>query len=172
MWDGGYSSSSRGKSLDRPYRKYQTAYNWFNHRLHAEGVSNKHIEQNVYWILFELLWRDFFFFTSERFSHLSAFNKRSKHSREELPLDGEAGTSSTLFDLAGFEGVLKPGESRKKIREWKTFNLADSQDRGRLFLEGRTGIPMVDANMRELAMTGYMSNRGRQNVASFLTVDL
>lgn len=30
----------------------------------------------------------------------------------------------------------------------------------------------MDANMRELAMTGFMSNRGRQNVASFLTKDL
>lgn len=38
--------------------------------------------------------------------------------------------------------------------------------------EGRTGVPFVDANMRELAMTGFMSNRGRQNVASFLTKDL
>lgn len=38
--------------------------------------------------------------------------------------------------------------------------------------EGRTGVPFVDANMRELALTGFMSNRGRQNVASFLTKDL
>ena len=30
----------------------------------------------------------------------------------------------------------------------------------------------MDANMREVAMTGFMSNRGRQNVASFLTKDL
>lgn len=35
--------------------------------------------------------------------------------------------------------------------------------------EGQTGFPFVDANMRELAATGFMSNRGRQNVASFLT---
>ena len=28
------------------------------------------------------------------------------------------------------------------------------------------GVPLVDANMRELAATGFMSNRGRQNVAS------
>jgi len=34
---------------------------------------------------------------------------------------------------------------------------------------GETGVPFVDANMRELNQTGYMSNRGRQNVASFLT---
>lgn len=38
--------------------------------------------------------------------------------------------------------------------------------------EGRTGIPFIDANMRELAATGFMSNRGRQNVASFLVKDL
>lgn len=41
-----------------------------------------------------------------------------------------------------------------------------------IFPEGRTGVPFVDANMRELALTGFMSNRGRQNVASFLTKDL
>ncbi|EFJ43475.1 cryptochrome [Volvox carteri f. nagariensis] len=38
--------------------------------------------------------------------------------------------------------------------------------------QGRTGLPFVDANMRELAVTGWMSNRGRQNVASLLTKDL
>ena len=38
--------------------------------------------------------------------------------------------------------------------------------------EGRTGQPFIDANMRELAATGWMSNRGRQNVASFLVHDL
>lgn len=38
--------------------------------------------------------------------------------------------------------------------------------------EGRTGIPFIDANMRELNQTGFMSNRGRQNVASFLVKDL
>ncbi len=30
----------------------------------------------------------------------------------------------------------------------------------------------MDANMRELAATGWMSNRGRQNVASLVTKDL
>lgn len=38
--------------------------------------------------------------------------------------------------------------------------------------EGRTGQPFIDANMRELAATGWMSNRGRQNVASYLVHDL
>jgi deoxyribodipyrimidine photo-lyase len=37
---------------------------------------------------------------------------------------------------------------------------------------GRTGNAFVDANMRELDATGFMSNRGRQNVASYLIHDL
>jgi deoxyribodipyrimidine photo-lyase len=37
---------------------------------------------------------------------------------------------------------------------------------------GQTGYPLIDANMRELAASGFMSNRGRQNVASFLTKNL
>jgi deoxyribodipyrimidine photo-lyase len=41
-----------------------------------------------------------------------------------------------------------------------------------LWAEGKTGIPFIDANMRELKLTGFMSNRGRQNVASFLVKDL
>lgn len=38
--------------------------------------------------------------------------------------------------------------------------------------EGRTGEPFIDAGMRELSATGYLSNRMRQNVASFLVNDL
>ena len=38
--------------------------------------------------------------------------------------------------------------------------------------DGKTGVPLIDANMRQLAQTGFMSNRGRQNVASFLIKDL
>lgn len=37
---------------------------------------------------------------------------------------------------------------------------------------GQTGVPFIDANMRELAATGFMSNRGRQNTAGFLVHDL
>ena len=38
--------------------------------------------------------------------------------------------------------------------------------------EGRTSNAFVNANMIELARTGWMSNRGRQNVASYLVHDL
>jgi len=37
---------------------------------------------------------------------------------------------------------------------------------------GQTGVPIIDACMRELTSTGYMSNRGRQLVASFLIHNL
>jgi deoxyribodipyrimidine photo-lyase len=37
---------------------------------------------------------------------------------------------------------------------------------------GRTGVPIVDAGMRELWATGYMHNRARMIVASFLTKHL
>lgn len=40
------------------------------------------------------------------------------------------------------------------------------------WVNGQTGNAFVDANMRELRLTGFMSNRGRQNVASFLVKDL
>ena len=38
--------------------------------------------------------------------------------------------------------------------------------------EGRTGFPVVDAAMRQLAATGWMHNRARMIVGSFLTKDL
>jgi deoxyribodipyrimidine photo-lyase len=38
--------------------------------------------------------------------------------------------------------------------------------------DGQSGVPFVDANMTELNLTGWMSNRGRQNVASYLAKTL
>jgi deoxyribodipyrimidine photo-lyase len=38
--------------------------------------------------------------------------------------------------------------------------------------QGRTGYPLVDAAMRQLAAEGFMHNRARMAVASFLTKDL
>lgn len=57
-------------------------------------------------------------------------------------------------------------------REQVDPELKDDYSLLQLWTEGRTGVPFIDANMRELAMTGFMSNRGRQNVASFLVKDL
>jgi len=51
-------------------------------------------------------------------------------------------------------------------------DLKDDMAKFRIWREARTGLPFIDANMRELNLTGFMSNRGRQNVASFLVHDL
>lgn len=51
-------------------------------------------------------------------------------------------------------------------------HLKNDETKFDLWKEGRTGVPFIDANMRELNATGWMSNRGRQNAASFLVKDL
>ena len=40
------------------------------------------------------------------------------------------------------------------------------------WVEGKTKCPFVNSNMLELKKTGWMSNRGRQNVSSFLAKEL
>ena len=95
----------------------------------AKRVKNN----STYWLIFELIWRDFFRFIV------------AKHGNE-------------VFKIEGMQGVSIPWK-----QDWQRFDL---------WREGDTGYPLVDANMRELAATGFMSNRGRQNVASFLTKNL
>lgn len=48
----------------------------------------------------------------------------------------------------------------------------DDQNLFEKWKRGKTGDDFVDANMIELRKTGWMSNRGRQNVASYLVKDL
>lgn len=89
---------------------------------------------STYWLIYELLWRDYF--------HLVALKYGIR-----------------LFKRSGIKHVmnLKWRNSKPDFQKW---------------CEGNTGVPFVDANMRELKETGFMSNRGRQVVASFLTKDL
>ncbi len=89
--------------------------------------------KSTYWVVFELLWRDYFRYVALR------------HGR-------------ALFARNGFNGKRSNAKPDHKVSDaWK---------------QGRTGDAFVDANMRELLATGFMSNRGRQNVASFLVHDL
>ena len=64
-----------------------------------------------------------------------------------------------IFQKLGTKGTL-------------SLNLKNDPQLMQVWIEGRTGVPFIDANMRELSHTGFMSNRGRQNVASFLVKDL
>ncbi|UZJ56859.1 hypothetical protein CBS101457_006179 [Exobasidium rhododendri] len=106
-------------------------------------------DQNTYWVRFELLWRDYFFFVAEKFGDL-------------------------LYDRGGFEVATDPKQAEKKESDgWKTWSRScgPEHDISRL-IDGATGIPFIDANIFELRESGFMSNRGRQNVASFLAKDL
>jgi deoxyribodipyrimidine photo-lyase len=49
---------------------------------------------------------------------------------------------------------------------------ADAEKRFETWKAGRTGFPIVDAGMRQLSQTGFMHNRVRMIVASFLVKDL
>jgi len=60
--------------------------------------------------------------------------------------------------------AFKPGYERIK---W-----VNNEDQFRAWCNGQTGFPLVDAGMRELNATGYMHNRVRMVVASFLSKDL
>jgi deoxyribodipyrimidine photo-lyase len=93
------------------------------------------IEKNIstYWVLFELLWRDYFAFLHMQYG--KAF-------------------------------FLENGLKNRSFK-WST-----NPQYFTAWITGQTGYPLVDANMKELALTGWMSNRGRQNVASFFTHQL
>ncbi len=57
-------------------------------------------------------------------------------------------------------------------REFDRMPWSRSEKTWRAWTEGRTGYPLVDAGIRELRTTGWMHNRVRMVVASFLTKDL
>lgn len=89
--------------------------------------------QSTYWIIFELLWRDYFRYVAKKFGDRIFYKEGLKQEPVEWSFD------SSIFD------------------KWKN---------------GETQDEFVNANMIELKQTGFMSNRGRQNVASYLVHDL
>ena len=63
-----------------------------------------------------------------------------------------------FFSKSGIYGNPKDWSNNKElINRW---------------INGETNEPFVNANMKELSQTGFMSNRGRQNVANYLTKEL
>ncbi|MCR9052653.1 MAG: DASH family cryptochrome [Phaeodactylibacter xiamenensis] len=67
----------------------------------------------------------------------------------------------------GFKVFEKKGISEMADPRWR-----DDERLLQRWIDGATGVPFIDANMVEIATTGYMSNRGRKNVSSFLVKDL
>lgn len=66
-----------------------------------------------------------------------------------------------------------PDLPRRPLRgEFANFPWRDDPDGLRAWQQGRTGIPLIDAGMRQLWTTGWMHNRVRMAVASFLVKNL
>ncbi len=57
-------------------------------------------------------------------------------------------------------------------KEYDNIEWLNNEEHFQKWCAGKTGFPLVDAGMRELNATGYMHNRVRMVVASFLTKDL
>lgn len=94
-------------------------------------------------VRFELLWRDYMRLCMRKFG-------------------------SSLFSVYGFHGK-QTGSEKHESGQWKSPSRDQATaEKFKRFLDGTTGIGLIDASMRELAATGYTSNRARQNCASFL----
>ncbi len=57
-------------------------------------------------------------------------------------------------------------------KKFNPFNWLNNEDHLKKWQQGETGYPLIDAGMRELWQTGYMHNRVRMVVGSFLTKHL
>jgi deoxyribodipyrimidine photo-lyase len=102
---------------------------WKIKEYEAEFSAN----DSTYWVIFELIWRDYFKYISLKYN-------------------------AKVFQLGG---ILE------KEYQWSSNNELINQ-----WMNGETKDDFVNANMIELKETGFMSNRGRQNVASYFAKEL
>ncbi len=63
-------------------------------------------------------------------------------------------------------------EKKSFLAHYENIDWENNKNWFQKWKDGKTGFPIVDAGMRELATTGWMHNRVRMIVASFLTKDL
>jgi deoxyribodipyrimidine photo-lyase len=69
--------------------------------------------------------------------------------------------------------LTHPGNAREEFQpRYRALEWEDDRELLVAWCEGRTGYPIVDAGMRQLRRTGFMHNRARMIVGSFLTKDL
>lgn len=66
----------------------------------------------------------------------------------------------------------KVGKGHAFKAEYEKIKWRNNEEEFKKWCEGKTGYPIVDAGMRELNATGFMHNRVRMIVASFLTKHL
>lgn len=98
---------------------------------------------------------------------------------QSLLLNGESGAECLMRELAWREFAHHllyhfPHTPQEPLNiRFQKFPWADSGTQALLdWQRGRTGIPLVDAGMRELWHTGWMHNRVRMVVASYLVKNL
>ncbi len=98
---------------------------------------------------------------------------------ERLTLDaGGPGSGTFRSELAWRDFYLHvqrqfPYTAHLEFQErYRELQWEDDPEALKAWQDGMTGYPVVDAAMRELRATGFMHNRARMIVASFLTKDL
>lgn len=144
-------------------------------------------------VRFELLWRDYMRLCARKFGaslfHIDGFRGAEVEGAEfEGADDAELAAEAEKLGLgegSGGENTPSAGKAGSttlvaQLKKWKYLDRSSgagddpAQTREILlrFLSGTTGIGLIDAAQRELFLTGYTSNRARQNVASFLTAHL
>jgi len=74
------------------------------------------------------------------------------------------------FNILHHFSHISEGHSFRK--EYDRMNWRNNEEEFKAWCEGKTGYPIVDAGMRELNATGFMHNRVRMIVASFLVKHL
>jgi deoxyribodipyrimidine photo-lyase len=116
---------------------------------------------------------------TSRLSPYLHFGCLSPREAEQRARDhGGAGAGAFVRQLAWrdfYAHVLQafPGNARHAHkRDFDRLEWEDDPAAFDAWREGRTGFPVVDAAMRQLAATGWMHNRARMIVGSFLTKDL
>ena len=123
--------------------------------------------------------RDRDLLSGESTSHLGAdlhLGTLSPRQVEAATLDPDVDASSFLRQLAWREFYQHQAFHHGTDDEAPASELAsvfrpgvEAPDAGTAWREGRTGVPVVDAAMRQLVETGWLSNRARLVTASFLT---
>ena len=116
-------------------------------------------------------------------SHLSRYLRTGEISirtvfdavRQEPESDGRTTFIKELCwrDYYNMIYAMYPDQQEKAIKtSFQNVVWQNNEDHFKAWQSGRTGFPIVDAAMRQLNETGWMHNRLRMVVASFLTKDL
>jgi deoxyribodipyrimidine photo-lyase len=107
--------------------------------------------------------------------HFGCISPRELESRLPRGVGGEAYQRQLCWRDFFAQVLLSfPGNAQSEYQQRYRGSIrwSRAEKRFQAWCEGRTGFPLVDAGMRQLAREGWMHNRARLVVGSFLTKDL